>query len=487
MTSPGEQGSTRQAHDPIAALGAGRGASGTGGASGGDTAKPPSNSPDINRTGTGNASDGFGKSVTNNANKVKTANTGGNGSELTPLVATPGGSAALPMGLRILLAGALATVACAGLYQIRDFVAPAFFALTLVLTVRPIHRWLIKKGLPIWLSAVVTITTLVVTLLGVIGLMVWSLVGLPDVVTRYVTKFQDLVTSGTALLERYGLSTDQFTNAVLERFDVQSVLSALSGVLDYVSSAGSLIALLALALLFITIDTMTMSTRAKIVERHDGYLFEALSSFEGRVRQYWLVSTTFGAIVAVIDGIALQILNVPMAVAWALFSFITNYIPNIGFVIGVIPPALLGLLDSGWITAVWVIVAYSVINAVIQGIFQPKITGDAVGLSTTVTFLSLVFWTAVIGPLGAILAVPLTLFAKALLIDSSPGTRWIEAFLVPEAAADKKMEEGYYDEEEPAPDAFVGMNPDLFEDRSRLGRALERLLAWRETKDTSEA
>ncbi|WP_205647403.1 hypothetical protein [Actinobaculum sp. 313] len=81
----------------------------------------------------------------------------------------------------------------------------------------------------------------------------------------------------------------------------------------------------------------------------------------------------------------------------------------------------------------------------------------------------------------------MTLFAKALLIDSSPGTRWIEAFLVPEAAADKKMEEGYYDEEEPAPDAFVGMNPDLFEDRSRLGRALERLLAWRETKDTSEA
>ncbi|MBE6483864.1 MAG: AI-2E family transporter [Actinomycetaceae bacterium] len=487
MTSPGEQGSTRQTHDPIAALGAGRGAGGTGGASGGGAAKLPTSSSDVKHAVSGNGSDGVGKNITSNANRGKAAGNGGNASDSMPPVTVSGGNSALPMGLRILLAGALATVACAGLYQIRDFAAPAFFALTLVLTVRPIHRWLIKKGLPIWLSAVVTITTLVVTLLGVIGLMVWSLVGLPDVVTRYATKFQDLVTSGTELLERYGLSTDRFTDAFMERFDVQSVLSALSGVLDYVSSAGSLIALLALALLFITIDTMTMSTRAKIIERHDSHLFEALSSFEGRVRQYWLVSTTFGAIVAVIDGIALQILHVPMAVAWALFSFITNYIPNIGFVIGVIPPALLGLLDSGWVTAVWVIVAYSVINAVIQGIFQPKITGDAVGLSTTVTFLSLVFWTAVIGPLGAILAVPLTLFAKAMLIDSSPGTRWIEAFLVPEAAAGKKMEEGYYDEEAPAPDAFVGANPDLFEDRSRLGRALERLLAWKDTKDTSEA
>ena len=140
-------------------------------------------------------------------------------------------------------------------------------------------------------------------------------------------------------------------------------------------------------------------------------------------------ATTYDHIVAVLDVVALGILNVPMAVTWGVLSFITNYIPNIGFFVGVIPPALLALVDSGPLTALWVIVAYTVLNFVIQSLIQPKFTGDAVGLNTTTTFLSLLFWSQVIGALGAILAVPLTLFAKAVLIDTDPRSRWISLFL----------------------------------------------------------
>ena len=110
-------------------------------------------------------------------------------------------------------------------------------------------------------------------------------------------------------------------------------------------------------------------------------------------------------------------------------SFITNYIPNIGFFIGLIPPALLALVDSGPWTALWVVVAYAALNFVIQTLIQPKFTGDAVGLNTTTTFLSLLFWAEVIGALGTILAIPLTLFVKALLIDSDPRSRWVSIFL----------------------------------------------------------
>lgn len=69
------------------------------------------------------------------------------------------------------------------------------------------------------------------------------------------------------------------------------------------------------------------------------------------------MSSIFGLIVAVFNYVVLRYLDVPLPVAWALFSFITNYIPNLGFVIGVIPPALIGLLDSGWVTLVWVVIA----------------------------------------------------------------------------------------------------------------------------------
>ena len=82
------------------------------------------------------------------------------------------------------------------------------------------------------------------------------------------------------------------------------------------------------------------------------------------------------------------------------------------------------------------IVAYSVINVMIQSLLQPKFVGDAVGLSMTLTFLSLVFWTFVIGPLGALLAVPLSLFVKALLVDADPDSRWLDSLIAPRQQGD---------------------------------------------------
>ncbi len=136
------------------------------------------------------------------------------------------------------------------------------------------------------------------------------------------------------------------------------------------------------------------------------------------------VSAGFGFIVAVIDGVALWIMDVPGAFVWAVLAFVTNFIPNIGFVIGVIPPAFIALLDSGPGLMVAVIVVYSVVNFLIQSVIQPRVVGDAVGLSPTLTFLSLVFWTWVVGPLGALLAVPLSLLTKALLVEADPRARW---------------------------------------------------------------
>ena len=81
-----------------------------------------------------------------------------------------------------------------------------------------------------------------------------------------------------------------------------------------------------------------------------------------------------------------------------------------------------------------VIVAYVAINVVIQSFIQPKFLGDAVGLSTTVTFLSLILWAFVLGPLGALLAIPLSLLTRALLVDSDPGAEWAAAAAVRRSA-----------------------------------------------------
>jgi predicted PurR-regulated permease PerM len=156
---------------------------------------------------------------------------------------------------------------------------------------------------------------------------------------------------------------------------------------------------------------------------------EALGDFARGTRQYMLVTTLFGFIVAVLDTIALVLLGIPLAVMWGVLAFVTNYIPNIGFIIGVVPPALLALLIGGPGLMVLVIVVYALLNFVIQSLIQPRFVGDAVGLSTTVAFLALAFWTWLLGPLGAILAIPLTLLAKAVLVDVDPRASWADALM----------------------------------------------------------
>jgi predicted PurR-regulated permease PerM len=129
--------------------------------------------------------------------------------------------------------------------------------------------------------------------------------------------------------------------------------------------------------------------------------------------------------VALLDVAALYVLDVPLPWLWGLVALITNYIANIGFVIGVLPPALLALLEHGPTSALVVVIVYAVINFIVQSLIQPKFVGDAVGLSVTLTFFSLIFWGFALGGLGALFAVPLSLLARALLVDANPAAHWL--------------------------------------------------------------
>src|SRR4029453_1170437 len=112
---------------------------------------------------------------------------------------------------------------------------------------------------------------------------------------------------------------------------------------------------------------------------------------------------------------------------------------NIGFVLGVVPPALLGLLAGGWSELITIVVVYTLLNFVVQTLVQPRFVGDSVGLSMTVTFIALLFWGWVLGALGALLAIPLTLLVKALLVDVDPRGHWLDTLLREEPRAPRTM------------------------------------------------
>jgi AI-2 transport protein TqsA len=334
----------------------------------------------------------------------------------------------LPRALVILVGLAAVVIVAAGVQAVAWLIGPAFMALIIVIAVAPVQGWLKRHGWPGWATTVVVILLVYGILIALALGIIISVARLATELPQYADRFDGLVASATAELSRLGIGPEELRKAA-SSFNVSNLAGILSALLGSVAGlATNLVFLLAL-LLFLSVESSGYGQRLAQIEADRPRITAALEHFAWGTRQYLLVTTVFGLIVAVLDTIALALLGIPLAVTWGLLSFITNYIPNIGFILGVIPPALLGLLIGGPKLMVIVIVIYCVINFVVQSIIQPRFIGDAVGLSVTVTFLVLFFWAWLLGPLGAILAIPLTLLAKALLVDIDPQAKWAAVLL----------------------------------------------------------
>jgi predicted PurR-regulated permease PerM len=274
----------------------------------------------------------------------------------------------------------------------------------------------------------ITLVVLVVLIVGLAAAFAISLARLGAILPAYQDEFEALLAGLRSWLASWGVGPDQL-QAALGSISFGKVAGIVTDLLAALAGAFSNLLFLVLVVLFMGLDAVPFARRLTMAGDHQAPVVSALGGFVRGTRSYLIVSTVFGVIVAVIDTGVLWMLGVPGALLWGLLAFITNYIPNIGFVIGLVPPALLALLEGGPRLMFIVIIAYSVINFVIQSLIQPKFVSDAVDISLTLTFLSLVFWAFVIGPLGAVLAVPLTLLVKALLLDIDPKTRWISGLL----------------------------------------------------------
>jgi predicted PurR-regulated permease PerM len=338
------------------------------------------------------------------------------------------GRPGLPRGLVVLGTLAAAVVVIAGLRAAAGLVGPIFLALVLTIVVHPVRRRLERLHLPSWAASTVCVVAVYGLLLGLSLALVIATARFATLLPTYADDFDERVAGIAARLADAGIGTGQVRD-VLGALDFGKVAdlvqSLLGSVLDTVSSLAFILTLV----LFLTMDAGTFPALLTRVRASKPTLVDGLLSFAKGTRRYLVVSTVFGLIVAVIDTIALWLLGIPVPVLWGLLAFITNYIPNIGFVIGLIPPAVLGLLAGGWSLALAVIVVYCLANLIIQTILQPKFVGDAVGLSTTLTFLSLVFWAWVLGALGALLAIPLSLLVRSLLVDVDPRADWLGPLL----------------------------------------------------------
>jgi AI-2 transport protein TqsA len=347
-------------------------------------------------------------------------------SKAGPLETTlePPSSVGLPRSVVVLLGGAAAVIIVAGLRSISELVAPAFLALVLTICAHPLRRSLARRHVPGWIGTTVVIATVYVVLLALVLSLMVSVARLAELLPQYQQDLHDLVADTTAWLEQFGVDEKQIA-AIGRAFDPSQAIALVTDLFSGLVSVASDLFFILTLLMFLAVDGVAFPVKLQSTHSAHGRLVEAMMGFAVGTRRYIVVSTVFGLIVALLDVGLLYLLDIPLPWLWGLLAFITNYIPNVGFVIGLIPPVILGLLEHGWSGALAVVAGYCILNVIIQSVIQPRFVGQAVGLSTSLTFLSLVFWAWVFGPLGALLAIPFSLFAKALLVDSDPHSRWL--------------------------------------------------------------
>ncbi|WP_241245975.1 AI-2E family transporter [Microbacterium sp. 4R-513] len=326
--------------------------------------------------------------------------------------------------LRTLLGLAAAVVALAGLSFARELVGPLVLGAVIVIICHPVRFPLERRGWPSWAATTAVIVVGYLILAVMVALLWYAGVQFARLVVSYEDELKATAESVVSWLRSIGLD-DQAADATA------SVLRP-ANVLSFATSLGGTVLSVLTAFFFVVAYVIFMAADGARYSRAEAAFgrgvrprvrrFEAYNS---GVRRYYVVNATFGAIVAVIDGLALWALGVPAPAVWAILAFVTNFVPNIGFVLGLIPPALLALVVGGWPLMLVVIAIYCVVNVTLQVLIQPKFVSDAVSLSLTLSFFSVIFWTFIIGPLGAILSIPLTLLVRALVLEGDPDARWL--------------------------------------------------------------
>ena len=320
----------------------------------------------------------------------------------------------------------LVLVAVLALREVASLLVPILFGLFLALVAGPLVGALERRGAPppVALGAAIGLVLLVV--LAAVAVVAVSISQLVVVIPRYEDRLRDVIGGLRDFLAGFGIAADPeaipgvITPGALVSF-VQSTASA-------VSRTAAAIFVLAFTLIYALSGAASLRARAEAAfgERHA--LIAGVGRFGIDLRRFLVVRAQLGLFAAVLVFVLLIVLGVPLPALWAMLVFAASFIPNVGTIVALVPPTILALLDSGFGAAAAVVVGFTVINFAQDYLLQPKMMGTELNLSPLVVFVSIIAWAWILGPAGALLAVPLTVGLVALL-EAHPSSRGLAALM----------------------------------------------------------
>ncbi len=334
-------------------------------------------------------------------------------------------------GAHLLVTVAAFVIVVAGMRASVSILVPFLLSVFLAIICASPLFWLRRKGVP-------TALALLIVMVGImgIGLLMGALIGtslrgLSTDLPVYQTRLQDETTALLTWLRGMGIEiSDQ---VVREYFDPGAVLRLVKSTLSRLSGVLTNVFLILLTVIFILLEASSFPTKLRNILGGSSPSMANSEKIIDNVKGYMARKTLVSLATGLCIAIWLAILGVNYPLLWGLLAFLLNFVPNIGSIIAAIPAVLLAFVQLGGSSALFAGLGFLVVNVAIGNVIEPRFMGRGMGLSTLVVFVSLVFWGWVLGPVGMLLSVPLTMTVK-IALESNEDTRWISILLGSEAS-----------------------------------------------------
>jgi AI-2 transport protein TqsA len=333
---------------------------------------------------------------------------------------------------RALIVTAALVIIIAGLKLAAVLLVPVLLSVFIAVICFPLMARLQLRGLPNGLAITLVLLLAILILFSVMLLIGNSLNDFSQMVPEYRQKLSMNLEIFIQWITEHGIAVPENIKDVI---DPAAAMGLISSILKGFSNLLSKTFLILLVVVFILAEASTLVRKLESVDSKDESQAESgenifAKNFVGKLRNYMGIKTITSMITGVVIGIGLWLIGVDYPVLWGTLAFMLNFIPNIGSIIAAVPAVLLALVQLGVSQTLMVAALYLVVNIGIGSFIEPRFMGKGLGLSIVVVFVSLVFWGWVLGPVGMLLSVPLTIAVK-LALESKPETQKLGRFLGP--------------------------------------------------------
>jgi predicted PurR-regulated permease PerM len=330
----------------------------------------------------------------------------------------------LSLTLRVLVGVASAGLALFFLREAAYLINSLLLAWVIVVCASPLLRQLQRRRVPNLLAFLITLAVIMAVFGVAVLLVVVGVRQLAETIPTYASSAEDLKAAAQNLVTRLGVVSSDVSE-VIEGVDPRQLLDIILSLLMVVAEGLSNVLVIGLMVIYLLVEAFSMPAKiSKEMQLGNAYVGR-LAGFSGRVREYLVITTAVGLVTGTLDTILFLILGVDFAVLWGILAFVLSYVPILGFWMAAIPPTILALLEMGPAVALVVFMGIVVMNGIAENFVKPKFMSEGLNLSPFVVFVSVVFWSAVLGPLGAIFSIPMTLIVRDLILEADDRNRWL--------------------------------------------------------------